>query len=45
MTVNEEHEVSKQQILMQICEAKKRQARMEAENARRLRDEAHRLAE
>ena len=30
---------------MQICEAKKRQAKFEAEDARRLRDEARRLQE
>lgn len=41
----DEVEVKRQNILMQICEAKKRQAHMEAEEARRLRDEAKRLAE
>jgi hypothetical protein len=37
-------EQQRQQILAQICEAKRRQARMEAEEARRLKDEAIRLA-
>ena len=38
-------DLSRQKILHQICEAKKRQARMEAQEARRLTDEARRLAE
>lgn len=42
--VMDETEIQRQQILFQICEAKKRQARMEADEARRLADEARRLA-
>ena len=41
----DETEIQRQNILMQICEAKKRQAKFEAEDARRLRDEARRLQE
>lgn len=44
-TVYNETEIQRQNILRQICEAKKRQARMEAEEARRLHDEARRLSE
>lgn len=45
VTMNDEHDATRQRILMEICQAKKRQARMEADEARRLQDEARRLAE